>query len=112
MDAGSRKPATRHRRPAAGNQTPNNKHENYGINKKKELPPEYKTNGFTSVIVAVLIGAVIAFFNPVNDIFYYAGVILAACAISYTIKDIMHYYNILATRRLPQFDRTGGDDRA
>ena len=25
---------------------------------------------------------------------------------------IIGYYNILATRRLPQFDRTGGDDRA
>ena len=29
-----------------------------------------------------------------------------------TFKDIMYYYNILATRKLPQFNRTGGDDRA
>ena len=30
----------------------------------------------------------------------------------YAFKDIIEYYNILATRKLPQFDRTGGDDRA
>ena len=38
---------------------------------------------------------------------------LAAMAIMYTIMDLIRYYNVLATRKLPQFDNySGGDDNA
>ncbi len=84
----------------------------FGISKKKQFPPDYKVNGFISIIAAVLVGALIALLNPVSDIYYYGGVIFIALGMFFTIKDIMHYYNIMSTRRLPQFDRTGGDDRA
>lgn len=84
----------------------------FSFNKKKELPEHYKINGLYTSIGAVILSAVIAFINPVSDIFYYGAVILTLAAIFYTIKDIISYYNILSTRRLPQFDRTGGDDRA
>ena len=50
--------------------------------------------------------------NPVFDIFYYIGVLFSMGAILATFILIIRAYNILATRRLPQFDRTGGDDRA
>ena len=65
-----------------------------------------------SSIFAIVLCIVIAILQPVSDIFYYGAAILALLAIFYTFKDIIGYYNIMSTRRLPQFDRTGGDDRA
>ena len=72
----------------------------------------YKSSGFTLAILAILIAIGILILNPVSDIFYYVGTILTLAAVFVTIKDLIYYYNIMATRRLPQFDRTGGDDRA
>ena len=60
--------------------------------------------------MAISIGILIL--QPVNDLFYYGGALFSLIGIFVAIKDIMYYYNIMTTRRLPQFDRTGGDDRA
>ena len=72
----------------------------------------YKSTGFLVALVAVILAIVILIMNPVSDIFYYASVLITLTAIFITIKDLIFYYNIMATRKLPQFDRTGGDDRA
>ena len=41
------------------------------------------------------------------------AVIAELIAIMYTIMDLIRYYNVLATRKLPQFDNySGGDDNA
>lgn len=79
---------------------------------QQPAPEKRKTSGFLTGTLAIIIAIIILFINPVSDIYYYAGVIFSLAAIFITIKDIIHYYNIMATRRLPQFDRTGGDDRA
>ncbi len=84
----------------------------YGFVQKKKLPAEHKLPGLVFSIVAIVISVLISLLNPVNDIFYYSGVILTLVAVFIMIKNLIHYYNILATRRLPQFDRTGGDDHA
>lgn len=78
----------------------------------QKLPEEKKHQGLRVLIPAIVIGIAILILNPVNDLFYYAGVVLILSAVFRGIKDIMFYYNMLATRRLPQFDKTGGDDRA
>lgn len=64
------------------------------------------------VIIAIALDLIIFFLNPANDIIFYSGVGITSLAIFFIIKDIIKYYNVLSTRRLPQFDRTGGDDRA
>lgn len=81
-------------------------------NKMKTAKVSTKSIGLFTTIAAIIIAAVIGFLKPVNDIFYYTGVIITLASIFITIKDLIYYYNILATRRLPQFDRTGGDDHA
>ncbi len=83
-----------------------------GIKKKSDLTENKKSFGFIASILAVVAGALITLFHPVSDLFYYGGAIFSLLAVFFTIKDIIFYYNILSTRRLPQFDRTGGDDRA
>ena len=79
---------------------------------KKKEPLQTKKSALFSSIFAVVLCALVGILHPASDIFYYGAVIISLLAIFYSFKDIIEYYNILATRRLPQFDRTGGDDRA
>lgn len=71
-----------------------------------------KGGGFIGSLIAVILALFIFIVNPVADFWYYSGAIAALIGILITIISIIEKYNILATRKLPQFDRTGGDDRA
>jgi amino acid transporter len=83
-----------------------------GAIKKKEKLEKKKDMGLITAIAALILGIGITILQPVSDLFYYGGALVSLVGIFVTIKDIMYYYNIMTTRRLPQFDRTGGDDRA
>lgn len=56
--------------------------------------------------------ALICLVNPVSDLWYYLGALLILLSVLFDILDIIKSYNRLAMRRLPQFDKQGGDDRA
>lgn len=68
--------------------------------------------GFVFCLIAVLICAMIKLLDPVSDLYYYTGAMLALAAELFSFVDIIRNYNKLAMRRLPQFDKKGGDDRA
>ncbi len=72
----------------------------------------FQIPGFTGSLIAVVIARAVFALNPVSDIWYYAGAVLAFLGILFTMAAIIMKYNILATRKLPQFNRTGGDDNA
>jgi len=72
----------------------------------------YRMSGAFSALAATAVAALIWLFNPISDLWYYAGTILSFLGILFTVMGIIKKYNVLATRRLPQFDRSGGDDRA
>ena len=78
----------------------------------KKEPEAKKSLGMIASIIAIVIGVIVLVLQPASDIFYYGAAVISLAALFITIKDIIASYNILATRRLPQFDRTGGDDRA
>lgn len=63
--------------------------------------------------IALLASCAIETLYPVSDIPYYAGSIINLAAVLTVLVSLIKYYNVLATRRLPQFDtHKGGDDRA
>lgn len=64
------------------------------------------------VFIAVAAACLVRLINPVSDIFYYGAVITVMLAVVWSNLGIINKHNILATRRLPQFNRKGGDDRA
>lgn len=68
--------------------------------------------GFTGSMIAIAAAAFIFNLNPVSDIWYYSGAIVSFFGVLLTIVAIIKKYNVLATRKLPQFDRNGGDDNA
>ncbi len=82
------------------------------IRKREKTDKKKKDPGVMTAIAAIALGILILVLDPVSDLFFYGGALLSLLGIFVTIKDIMYYYNIMSTRRLPQFDRTGGDDRA
>ena len=56
--------------------------------------------------------ALICLVNPVSDLWYYLGALLILLSVLFDILDIIKSYNRLAMRRLPQFDKQGGDHHA
>ena len=50
--------------------------------------------------------------DVVSDIPYYVLCIVDAAVFMVCFKYTLTNYNRVATRKLPQFDRKGGDDRA
>jgi hypothetical protein len=50
--------------------------------------------------------------RPVSDLWYYGAVIFLIAAVAVLEIGLIKQYNLTATRKLPQFDRQGGDDRA
>lgn len=71
-----------------------------------------KKTGLYALVVAIVIAFGIAFLHPIHDINYYIGAVICLAAESWTLIETIKGYNILATRRLPQFDKEGGDNRA
>ena len=61
---------------------------------------------------AILLAFVIMMWNPVSDLYYYGGAAVSMVAVIWTILDIIGRHNLLTTRKLPQFNRRGGDENA
>ena len=72
----------------------------------KAVPPT-----IISALVSVATGI---FFvtNPVYDFWYYSVAILGILSVIFNVFCIVRLYNQMATRPMPQFKRTGGDDDA
>lgn len=63
---------------------------------------------FLGIVLAVMIQIL----NPVEDAFYYIGAFVCMGTVLWAIMDIIRHYNLLTTRKLPQFNRRGGDENA
>ncbi|MCR5508890.1 MAG: hypothetical protein K6F34_09405 [Lachnospiraceae bacterium] len=92
-----------------------------GSKKKEALDievPEAAMSGGEGIILAagcisVAITLLMLFLiKPVNDMPYYVMCVIDAVIFALSYKSTLRNYNLMATRRLPQFDRKGGDDRA
>ncbi len=83
-----------------------------GIRNCKKIEGMKPAYGFIVSMIVTGIALLIRLVNPVSDIYYYAGALLTLLAVLYNLFDVIRNYNRLAMRRLPQFDRQGGDDRA
>ena len=90
-------------------------------NKKKIVPPFFKTLkkrwfekkellGILLTLVSIVPALFILILHPVSDYIYYGGAFLSIVSIFFAIRDLMNDFNLLATRKLPQFNREGGND--
>ena len=82
------------------------------IEKQRKIEKMGIPIGLIFSLLASVISIFISIINPVSDIWYYSGVIIILFAIILNFIFIIKNYNRIAMRRLPQFDRRGGDDGA
>lgn len=61
-------------------------------------------------VFAIILAFAIIIWNPVSDWFYYCGSSVSMAAVIWTLMDIIGRYNVLTTRKLPQFNKRGGDE--
>jgi transcription elongation factor Elf1 len=83
-----------------------------GLSSINQVPGKKGLVGLITALVGIAVGTTVRIIHPVSDIYYYGAAILSLVAVFFTLKDVIEQYNILSTRKLPQFDRQGGDDRA
>jgi len=62
--------------------------------------------------IPIAVTFLIYFINPIQDFIYYLGAILCIAAVVRILLMSILHFNLLCTRPLPQFKRTGGDDSA
>lgn len=69
--------------------------------------PAAKTDplGWILPLCAAVLSFGVWFLHPVSDLYYYGAAILSMAAILVSFISIIHAYNLLSTRRLPQFDK-------
>lgn len=83
------------------------------IKKQKKAAPNSVLPGSIGALIALFTAAIIQFINPVSDLYFYGACILSLITIMFSLIHLIRYYNILATRKLPQFDNyKGGNDGA
>ncbi len=63
-------------------------------------------------IIGLAIALLIIIWNPVEDLYYYLGSLACICTMLWSFTDILERHNILTTRKLPQFNKRGGEDYA
>ena len=61
-------------------------------------------------VAAILFALAVMIWNPVSDLYYYGGAVVSMAAVIWTLLDIIKRYNALTMRKLPQFNRRGGDE--
>lgn len=65
--------------------------------------------GFIANLVMLVFSGLVFLCNPISDLWYYAGAVLTLLAVIVNVTDMIRNYNRIAMRRLPQFERRGGD---
>jgi len=67
---------------------------------------------FAGVLVGSVLSVAVQILNPVDDMWYYLCCIAQIIGAAFIFIDLIYYHNMICTRALPQFNRTGGDDSA
>lgn len=84
-----------------------------GFNLYRKQDMKSKMPAFLLNTLSVLIAAVVMLINPVSDAVFYIAAVITMLVVLMGLIDLIRYYNVLATRKLPQFtEYKGGDDRA
>ena len=83
-----------------------------GYRKYKKLKNLSGGYGFLFSAGAVTVGGLLRLWKPVSDLWYYGGAVLILLTVVFVLLDLIRNYNRLAMRKLPQFDKKGGDDNA
>ncbi len=83
-----------------------------GTHTIRKLKAKVKSFGFAFSIIAILISFAITVFSPRSILIYYGAMLFSLVMVLFLNLSIIFKYNELSTRKIPQFDKKGGDDNA
>lgn len=75
-------------------------------------PMKEKWGTLYKPLLAMGIAVLVLIWNPVSDLYYYAGAVVSLGCVAWSFLDIIREHNLLTTRKLPQLGRRGGDENA
>lgn len=78
-------------------------------NRMKQIESPVRRSGFWTAIIGLIIAVIHLIIGPENVSYYYSGVIVAFIPITYSMIQLVHNYNVLSTRKLPQYNYEGGE---
>lgn len=81
-----------------------------GTHIPRKLKAKINASGFIFSIIALTVSLVISITSPPSIILYYVAMLISLLMVLILNLSIIFKYNELATRKLPQFDKKGGDD--
>lgn len=76
-----------------------------------KAPFSEKLNYVIKPIISMAIAAIVLLINPVHDMFYYFAAMGIFVLMVWSIYDLITAENILSSRKLPQLNKRGGDER-
>ncbi len=82
--------------------------------KKKKINGSFKRKLRTLAkpVVGISLALLVLLFEPVSDWYYYIAALVCMGSVIWAFLDIIKQHNILTTRKLPQFNKRGGDEYA
>ncbi len=83
-----------------------------GLKQNKQIDDTHFAFGNILCSLSSIIAIVIVLTDVASDIPYYTVALMIAASVLITILDIIRNYNILSTRKLPQFNKKGGNHNA
>ncbi len=80
--------------------------------KNKKTKQDVETFPIIACVIAFVLPVIDAIFQSVKDYVHYGISIISSILIGIAFVYLIKNFNLLCTRRLPQFDKKGGDDNA
>lgn len=78
---------------------------------KEFMPFKYRfMKGLYKQLFAILLGAIVLYFNPVYDLYYYGVSFVAFLIIIISFYDLVKEHNEIVSNILPQLEKRGGDE--
>ena len=78
-----------------------------------KLPGHKGLFGLIFGMVSMVLASIVVYVQPVSDWWYYGAAFIVIASVLVILIDVIKAFNVLSTRKLPQFaTHTGGDDRA
>ncbi len=81
-------------------------------NNKQKAKFSEKAPKLLKPFIGLIIAIAIFIWNPVSDVYYYAGAIASIIMTIWSFFDLIKEINLLTPRKLPQLGRRGGDENA
>lgn len=78
----------------------------------KTAPMAEKMRTLFKPVIGIILGLIVIILKPVADVYYYGAAVITMLFTAWSVYDIVKQHNLQTSRKLPQFEKRGGDGHA